>query len=99
MAVQALRSFGNNQARGWLARLRDVLYGAFRNVQRRRDDRLNRAAFLNLTRLDERLLEDMGVTREDIRWATALPIEVNAALALRGRVERRRRNPGPTFFG
>lgn len=97
MTVQALQSFGISRARDPLARLRDVLYGAFRNIQHRHDHRLDRAAFLNLTRLDARLLDDIGVTREDVAWASALPIEVNAALALRKRVERRRRELGPTF--
>lgn len=90
MTVQALQSFGSTRARDPFARLRDVLYGAFRNIRRRRDHRLDRAAFLNLTRLDERLLDDIGVTREDVAWAAALPIEVNAARALRERVEGRR---------
>lgn len=99
MTVQALQAFGISRARDPLARLRDVLYGPFRSIRRRRGHRLDRAAFLNLTRLDERLLDDIGVTREDVAWAAALPIEVNAALALRERVERRRRKRRAVSFG
>ncbi len=99
MTVQALQAFGISRAHDPLARLRDVLYGPFRNIRRRRDHHLDRAAFLNLTRLDERLLDDIGVTREDVAWAVALPIEVNAALALRERVERRRRKRRTVSFG
>jgi uncharacterized protein YjiS (DUF1127 family) len=53
--------------------------------------RLDRAAFKSLLLLDDHLLEDLGCTREEIRWAAALPLSVNAALALEGRSRARRR--------
>lgn len=39
---------------------------------------------------DDFLLNDIGVTREEIRWAAGLPLSVNAALALEERAFRRR---------
>jgi uncharacterized protein YjiS (DUF1127 family) len=40
---------------------------------------------------DERLLDDIGVRREEVLWAAALPLTVNAALALEDRALRRAR--------
>lgn len=49
-----------------------------------------RAAFMHTIRLDDRILDDMGVTREEVLWAASLPLEDNAALALRARAAKRR---------
>lgn len=38
---------------------------------------------------DDALLRDIGLTREDIRWAAGLPLSINAALALEDRAFRR----------
>ena len=35
------------------------------------------------------MLRDIGVTREELRWAAGLPLTVNAALALEERATRR----------
>jgi uncharacterized protein YjiS (DUF1127 family) len=40
---------------------------------------------------DDRLLDDMGVTREEIQWAAQLPITINSAIALQERSSKRRR--------
>ena len=37
------------------------------------------------------LLDDIGITRADVRWASGLPLTVNAALELEERATRRRR--------
>ena len=50
-----------------------------------------RAAFMHTVYRDDRLLDDMGVTREEVLWAASLPLEENAALALRARAAERRR--------
>jgi hypothetical protein len=44
-----------------------------------------------LDALDDFLLQDIGVTRADVRWASGLPLSVNAALELEERATRRRR--------
>jgi uncharacterized protein YjiS (DUF1127 family) len=50
-----------------------------------------RRAVVGLDRLDEHLLDDLGITRADVRWASGLPLTVNAALELEERATRRRR--------
>jgi hypothetical protein len=56
-----------------------------------------RRCIAQLESLDDSLLKDIDLTREDVRWATALPLSVNAELALRDRVFRRRKNLPATF--
>ena len=53
-----------------------------------------RGAFMNLVHQDDRILDDIGVTREEVMWAASLPLKINAALALRNRAMLRRRNAG-----
>ncbi|WP_421696347.1 DUF1127 domain-containing protein [Aestuariivirga sp.] len=50
-----------------------------------------RRAFARLDTLDDFLLHDIGVTREEVQWAAGLPLSVNAALALEERAAKRRR--------
>jgi hypothetical protein len=38
------------------------------------------------------MLRDIGLTREDLRWASGLPLSVNAALAMEQRSTNRERN-------
>lgn len=52
--------------------------------------RINRAAFNQMLTLDDRILEDIGVSRQDIEWASNLPIELNAGEVL-GRCKKRAR--------
>ncbi len=44
-----------------------------------------------LRHLEDRVLDDIGITREEVAWAACLPIGVNAALALQDRAKRRRK--------
>jgi uncharacterized protein YjiS (DUF1127 family) len=50
-----------------------------------------RRAVARMDRLDDHMLRDIGVTREDVIWAAGLPLTVNAALALEERGRRQRR--------
>ena len=50
-----------------------------------------RRAVARLENFDDYLLRDIGVKREDIRWAAGLPLTVNAALALEEHALRQRR--------
>jgi uncharacterized protein YjiS (DUF1127 family) len=53
-----------------------------------------RRAVARLENLDDYLLSDIGVKREDVRWAARLPLTVNAALALEEHSFRQRRKEG-----
>ena len=48
----------------------------------RRQQVTNRLAFKNLLTLEANILQDIGVTREDVIWASKLPLSQNAALEL-----------------
>lgn len=58
---------------------------AFRNWTARR-------AIARLEQFDDHMLRDIGVKRDDVRWAAGLPLSVNAALALEERALRQRRD-------
>jgi uncharacterized protein YjiS (DUF1127 family) len=62
----------------WLTRL-------FRNWKARR-------RIAQLESYDDFMLNDIGLTREEINWAASLPLTVNAALALEERAFRRRKS-------
>ncbi len=44
--------------------------------------------------LDDRMLADIGVRREEVIWASYLPLTTNAALELENAAFRRRRKTG-----
>ncbi len=67
-----------------------LLQGLRRRYRRRRVLKEARAAFMHTVHLDDRMLDDLGVTREEVLWAASLPLEVNAALALQARAAARR---------
>ncbi|MEM1430755.1 MAG: DUF1127 domain-containing protein [Pseudomonadota bacterium] len=52
---------------------------------------LRRRAMKRLLDLDDHMLDDIGVTREEVETAAAMPLSVNAAVELhRTALERRR---------
>ncbi len=65
-------------ATSWLARI-------VRNWMARR-------AVSRLESYDDFILRDIGVTRDEVRWASQLPLSQNAALALEDEALRRRRS-------
>jgi len=59
----------------------------------RRQQKIDRKAFMNLVGKDEWIYNDMGVHRGDVEWAATLPLNINAAKELekiRGRNTRLR---------
>jgi len=56
--------------------------------------RERRRAFLNLARLDERSLDDIGLQRHEVETAANLPLEINASLAVRQMAADRRAAEG-----
>lgn len=71
-------SIGETGGASWLGRL-------VRNWRARR-------SIARLETLDDHMLNDLGVTRAEVQWATGLSLTVNAALALEERAFRRRKN-------
>ncbi|MFK7892194.1 MAG: DUF1127 domain-containing protein [Granulosicoccus sp.] len=57
--------------------------GLLNRIAIRRQQKLNRDAYRNMLLLSDELLADIGVTRDQVRWAEKLPLDQNAALALR----------------
>lgn len=53
-----------------------------RYLKLRRQRQFDRDAFRTLLRLDDHELADIGITRADVRWASKLPIDVNASQEL-----------------
>ena len=62
--------------------------------QHHRSLKQDRAAFMNMVHQDDRILDDIGVTREEVLWAASLSVRINAALALQERAQMRRRPGG-----
>lgn len=58
---------GHMTAHGALARLRAW-------VETRHQRRIDRDAFRNLLSLDDQMLKDIGVTRDEVRRASGLPL-------------------------
>ena len=53
-----------------------------------------RQAFLHTVALNDRMLDDIGLTRSEVEWAAQLPLKLNAAIEIR-RVANRRRGQRP----
>lgn len=51
-------------------------------LKTRHERKINRDAFSHLLKLDDGLLDDIGVTRDSVRWAASLPLSVDASCAL-----------------
>uniref|UniRef100_UPI0035934666 DUF1127 domain-containing protein n=1 Tax=Aestuariivirga sp. TaxID=2650926 RepID=UPI0035934666 len=69
-----MRDYALNHARSFEAAGALSVFGRLlRNLRARR-------AVTRLDRLDDYMLRDIGVTRDEIRWAAGLPLSVNAAL-------------------
>lgn len=49
----------------------------------RSQQKIDRQAFETMLGLDDALLNDIGVTRDAVRWAAQLPLKEDAAIALR----------------
>jgi len=56
-----------------------ILSAIKKTVVLKHNQRMDRMAFRTLLSLDDNLLKDIGVTRQDVTWANNLPLSVNAA--------------------
>ncbi len=53
-----------------------------------------RRSVARLSQLDDYMLRDIGITRDEIAWASRLPLSQNAALELEERALKRRGRHG-----
>lgn len=90
MSTSTLRITESARRRESATGLRALFVAVHEYLVRRREQRGRRMAFLNLTRLDDHVLDDIGVTREEVERAAAMPLEVDAARALQAMARRRR---------
>lgn len=67
-----------------------LLARALAALRARRERRLARLAFRRLEQFDARMLDDMGLTHEDVLWGSSLPLELDAASHVHHRARRRR---------
>lgn len=51
-------------------------------IQRKKNQHQRRLAFLQMQNLEDNILQDIGISREDLNWASKLPEHVNAAKEL-----------------
>ena len=73
----------------WTA-IRTLMFRAHGALTTRHENRVTRRAFMNTFRLDDKMLDDIGITREELEWAASLPLRVNASHALYARARKRR---------
>ncbi|MBL4892105.1 MAG: DUF1127 domain-containing protein [Rhizobiaceae bacterium] len=59
--------------------------------QEYRQHRINRLAFRTVLKLDDNMLNDIGLTRHDVLWADQLPMSKSAAKELNKIKNERRR--------
>lgn len=76
------------RVQAWSKQFSSSIFTYLVNLKRRREDR---AAFRQMIDLDENMLWDIGVTREDVIWANNLPLTENASQRLRDKSQARRR--------
>ena len=60
-------------------------------IARRHRHNQRRLAFLQMLKLDDNILKDIGVSRDDVVWASKLSRDINAAQELNAIRERSRR--------
>lgn len=60
-----------------------VLSGFASYLRKRRKQKEERQAFNAMLYLDNHMLDDIGVSRADVEWASRLPLSTNAAEELR----------------
>lgn len=97
MTFYPFHDVGAQRPDGLVRLLHRSLAEATAEVRRRASDLRRRLAFQRVVHLDDRMLDDIGLTREEVSWANGLPLHMNASheahTAARLRRERERRRP------
>ncbi len=70
-------------ANGLSRMLKGLVEGLAEYWQLRKQQRIDRDAFAHMLSLSDHVLRDTGVTREDVIWASKLPLSKNASKELR----------------
>ena len=76
---------------GVLARLAAAWCTMIDAMGRRKRDRRRRRRLRSFQDLDDKMLADIGVTREELGQVLSLPLSVNAAVTMRELSQQRRR--------
>ncbi len=71
-------------------RVASLLAALWTWIKQRHEQRQDRALLQNVTALDDHMLKDIGITRNDVIWASQLPLSQNAAQELE-KLSRRNR--------
>lgn len=82
------RSAPGQPVRTAMRLLMSGLRGMFEAYRR---DKIKRDAFLNLLCLDDKILDDIGLTRAEVERAARLPLRVNASHVLAAEALARRK--------
>lgn len=86
MATQSTQCRTEPAPHGWnfaiLGKLRSKITDALERYRAYREACIAREAFRNMLTLDDDILDDIGVTRNNVEWASQLPIHLSAAQAL-----------------
>ena len=69
-------------------------YGAVSFIRRLLRNWKAKRRIAALGNFDDYMLQDIGITRDEVQWAAGLPLTVNAAVALEERAFRRRHTGG-----
>ncbi len=75
---------------GFAGRAAGLLAAAIAGLARVRLAWNRRRRLVRMRDLDDRTLDDIGITRDELEWALGLPFEANAALDLQRRASLRR---------
>ncbi len=71
-------------------KLKRWIDGLVARHRKRRQQRIDRQAFQHMRLLNDDILDDIGVTRSNVEWASQLPIDQSASQALRSTMKRAR---------
>lgn len=87
----ATNTVSNNLVSTLASKFRHLVKRRLQDFQQYRSNRIDRLAFQSLVKLDDRVLNDIGVTRGDVIWANKLPLAMNAAQEL-NKISKTRRH-------
>ena len=85
------RAIATDQPQSWGAAAREIWQTTTGFVREQYAMRKRRRQLLRMHRLDDAMLRDIGVTRDELHYASGLPLSVNAALELQKLSLTRRR--------